>query len=751
MEELIDLKVRVVRKMFYSEEGSFGVFAVEPVTNTKAVKLNKYRNFVVNGKMQQLIDDQEYDLTITETHHPKYGKGYTVVKVGVKEYTTPQEQQIYIRSIIAPRYAEAIISKYPNEKIIDLFRNDEIDYSKIKGIGKPTYEKLKKKVLENVDIQRALVELDDLEITFESMKKLIHHFGSADIVVQKVKENIYSLCSVSQFGFLKVDGYAMKRGDDPDSSFRIDAAIEFMLKQEEQNGHTWINRVSAIEKLKDLLSIDYTTVSNRLVDLEGKEGTIYITEDKVALYRNYQYETNIKNKLLEMIDSKNELIVNDVDQKIEELESKNGFTYTDEQRNAIKLAIENNVLVLNGKAGTGKTFTLKGVLAALSEHEHVCCALSGKASKILASHGLNAMTIHRMLGYKPGEGFMHDEENPLDYEVVILDEAGMCSSYLFHSVLAAIPEGGKLIIVGDSAQLPSIGSGSVFDDLLHSPIVPKQELTIVQRQAQKSGILSIANEIREGKQVIASGDYNKRVFGELKDLYVFPTETRERIQDMTLKICERYKDKDLNEFQVICGLKSKGELSAKNLNIALQKVFNDMSKPFVKRGQYEYREGDKIIQCGNNYKAQTDKEKELFHDEEFDVELDVKKNELTVFNGTLGKIIEIRDLKNDKEIYIQFEGIEDTIVYSVTDLDQVELAYAITCHKSQGSTIKHVLFVFGYDSYSLLSRGFLYTGITRASDDCVIVCENRALRHSIRTDHTSKRNTFLKDFLNEVN
>ncbi|PHA02972.1 hypothetical protein COE51_01125 [Bacillus pseudomycoides] len=736
MSEQIELKVKVDKRVYYNHESSFGVFGLKPLTNADKIEtLNKiYNNFSVSGVVQELLEGNEYDIVIEPSAHPKYGKGYTFVIVKYKKANSIEEQQAYIRVMLKENQANAILTAYPNHRVLDMMKDGTFDYSKVIGIGSKNYEKIKNYLLTNINIQEALVELQELNITFAAMKKLVDHFGSPELVVKNVKQNIYSLCRVSSFGFLKVDAYAMNRGDDKTNKNRIRSAVEYILHQEEQSGHSWMSIKDLTNQASELLQIKKEYVNDFINELQNtKQTDIYINDNQIALYKNYYYENEIKRKLNRLQQSESPLKVSDIELKIKEIEDINGFTYTEEQRNAIRSVAENNVFILNGKAGTGKTTALKGILHALSQYTHACCALSGKASKIMSSHGLNAMTIHRMLGVDNEKAFAYNELNKLPYPIVVLDEASMCSNYMMHSVITAIKEGSKLIILGDSGQLAPIGCGAVFADVLKSKAFPMQELTIVQRQASKSGILSCANEIREGKQIVSKDMYNQHIFGELKDFVVFPMQNKENIKDLILSICERYKHKDINEFQVICGLKSKGELSVKNLNVELQKIFNDISTPFVKHGAYQYHVNDKIIHNGNNYEAGED-------------------GEISIFNGTLGKIVDIHFAKDKNEqdkLFIQFEGIDEIIEYTNSQLGMIELAYAISCHRSQGSTIQHVIFAFDYGSYMLLSRQFVYTGITRASKGCVMICENKALRHAIKTDHSEIRRTFLYDLLSK--
>jgi RecD/TraA family predicted helicase len=728
----IQLKVRVDYKLFYRD--SFGVFKFIPLTNEDQIEHKDYKGmFIANGEMPELFLGKEYEITIVPSTHPKYGDGYKVVHVTYQKPTSIDEQQEYIRIMLTENQSQAILRKYPNHLIIDMMKDGTFDYSDIKGIQETTYRKIKNYLLGNLDIQESLVELKDLNITFAAMKKLVDHFGTPEIVVNNVKSNIYSLCEVKNFGFLKVDAYALNRGDDKENKNRIYAAIKYVLSQEEGNGHSWVSKSALQSKLYELLQIGSDVIRVAIDELEGDKA-FYTDETRVALYKNYFYEREIKSRLHALQSATPILKVGDIEAKIKKIEEENGFEYSPDQLEAIQLACENNVFILNGKGGVGKSFTVSGILKVLDSYKHACCALSGKASKILGSLGLNSFTIHRLLGFDPKEGFKHNEKNKLPYHIIVIDEASMSNSYLMYSVICAVEEGMKLIIVGDSGQLESIGVGAVFRDLLQAGVFPQKELTKIHRQAAKSGILSSANEIREGKQIIESDTYGKHIFGELKDFVLFAMEGKNTVKDLTLDVCRTFLAKhNVDDFQVITALKNRGDLSVKSLNVELQGLFNDLNKPFVKRGGYEYRVGDRVIQSGNNYEAG-------------------HNMDISIFNGTIGKVVDLEKARNEKEkdkLYIQFEGIDETICYEKEQIDQIELAYAISCHRSQGSTIPYTLLVFDYSAYTLLSRQFVYTGITRASKGCVMVCEQRALRHAVRTDSSGKRNTFLYGLLME--
>lgn len=732
MSNEFEIKVRVDRKLFYNQDSSWGVFAVKPLTNKNQVHLNDYGNFVVNGNMPELFEDKEYDIKVTPSTHPKYGDGYTITHVNYQKPTSIQEQQEYIRIMLTEKQSKAILKKYPNHLILDMMKDGTFDYTGIYNIGAKNYARIKQYLLANLDIQESLVELKDLNISFGAMKKLVDHFGTPEIVVKKVKSNIYSLCEVKSFGFLKVDAYALNRGDDKENYNRILAAVEYVLSQEESNGHSWVGRFALHDKLGELLQISDDRISE-VVNTLDENKRFYCDEERVALYKNYFYEREIKRRLLRLNKATSKLTVKDVDKNIQDIEKASGITYSDEQKEAIHLATESNVFILNGKGGVGKTTVLKGILNVHKGYKHACCALSGKASRIMNELGLNSYTIHRLLGFDPYEGFKFNEKNKLPYHIIVIDESSMLNNHLMYSVISAIEEGMKLIIVGDSGQLASIGCGAVFDDLLKSKKLPQKELIKVHRQAAKSGILSSANEIRDGRQIIDTSTTGKQIFGELKDFVLFPMQDKSLIKELTLDVCRTFLNKNKDDFQVITAMKARGELSVKSLNVEIQRIFNDVTKPFIKRGGYEYRVDDRIIQSGNNYEAG-----------EF--------NNISIFNGTIGKIADLEKARTTQEkdkLYIKFDGIEEIICYEKEQIDQIELAYAISCHRSQGSTIPYTLFVFDYSAYMLLSKQFVYTGLTRASKGCVMVCEGRALRHAVRTDSSGKRNTFLYRMLME--
>lgn len=747
LSETIKLNVTVDHKRFYSSDSMWGVYGFTPNTNRDKIEGLDWKGvFAVSGNTPELTIGSDYDIEITPSYNEKYGKGYSFIMVAAKRPTSVKEQQEYIKAMVTDRQYKEILKVYPNDLILDLMEKDEFDFTEIKGIGVKTYQKIKKYLFDNLEIQEALVELKDLDISFNSMKKLIEYFGDSRTLVQRVNSNIYELCNVSGFGFKKIDAYALNRGDDPTSGDRILAAIKHTLKQDADRGDSWISIPDIAKELDKLLEINIGYINDMLENISEKDKTIYKDEEnRIALRNNYVYEKNFYEKLIKMSRQPSFTKVDNIEEKIKSLEKKNGFEYTSEQKEAIKKSVGSNVLIVNGRAGTGKSTNIKGIVDLLEDYSYMSVALSGKAVKVLKNNGLRAQTIHKTLmqtiDYETGDS------RPMPYDIIIVDEASMVNNQLFYELTEALKKDAKLIIVGDNGQLPAIGSGANFDNVIRfGDKIAKQELTIIHRQAQKSGILSAANTIRDGEQINSPYSLETEVYGELEDMVLIPTDDETNIKDMVLDIAKRNKDKDLFEFQVITGRVDVGELSVQSLNKELQKVFNDVNRPFVSRGAYEYRVGDKVIQNGNNYEANVYQETSPFETEEI-----VFEETMEVFNGTLGKIVDIHfdhdKTRKDHKVHIRFEDEEKIVEYSVNDMSQVGLAYALTVHKLQGSSSDNVVFAFDGASFMLLSREFVYTGITRAKKGCIMIAENKILHMGVKKVSGGNRRTFLKDML----
>lgn len=464
----------------------------------------------------------------------------------------------------------------------------------------------------------------------------------------------------------------------------------------------------------------------------------------------------------------------------------------------IQVDSKDKLFLTDGYVVTHNTTVVKGIVEVLEYLglNYMSCALSGKASNVLKSRGIKSATIHRTFGI----GMKEKKTSPVgitdvDTEemgdvpedgminVYIIDETSMVNAAIFADVLGKIKSGAKVIFVGDSGQLSAIGHGDILRDLLKTKYFPTFELMQVHRQAQDSGIIEVAKLIREGKQIFNAGFQGKQMFGVNKDMAVFGYQDKDAIIKDFEKVLYGQNKKitrshDLLDFQVVVAMKERGDLSSRSINILAQSIFNDLDKPFVSHGGYDYREGDKIIIKGNSYDIKYFKDVENYEDfkengvssDECDdilsnlpsddarIEfLDSHPTQLTgdLFNGTVGIVValeEVFDYEKDKmvkKLVIDLEGF-GVKVFEQNELDSIELAYATTCHRLQGSTIKNVIVLLDYSAYSLLSLQWLYTAITRASQRCILMAQSAAVVKAISTDASGNRQTFLGDMIKNV-
>jgi exodeoxyribonuclease V alpha subunit len=734
---MLQIHLKPVKGMYYDTNSNYGVFACEITkenTDSKKVIYNSYGNFTVKGIMPKLEDSKTYVAKIKEVKD-KYGLGYEVISIYEDELSTKDEQHKFLQAFVTEKQLASIIEVYPTENIIELIEKDEFEYEKINGIGETTYLKIKEKILSNKDLQNVYVTLQDYGLTHKMIRKLSEHYSSSQILLEKIQKNPYILADeVNGIGFKKADLIALSKGIKKDSRYRLYAGLKYILSEQATKGHVYVNKTVVRKQMQENLGVKLSIIDDFFLSLnELDSDDIYITENKFALMQNYLNEVTIAMDVKRLSEHSNEIIINRIEEKISEIEIKQGFDFTGEQREAIFLALETNVLLINGKAGTGKTSLIKGIVNILKETKedfsYHTVALSGKAShRIKESTGLESSTIHRFLGTDPKnfKRFIHNRQNQIDVDLLIIDEASMLNAFLFAKILEALKNGTKVVVTGDYSQLEPIGAGNVFYDLCNSENVKRIELTTVHRQAKKSGILSIANEIREGISSFNEKDYKKRDLGELEDLHFYPSDNAEKVLQTIIGIANVYKKRnmDILKFQVITPMKQRGKLCTFELNKALQDIFNpatpDQQK--VKRGKNEFREKDKVIHNGNNYNT-------------------------GVLNGTIGIIERINEA--NESITINFETVGNVEI-GFSKLKDIDLSYALTVHRTQGSQFENCIVALDYSSYIMLSRQLIYTAITRSINHCFLVCELKALLQAIKTDKSSTRNTFLPSLLSEL-
>lgn len=753
-----ELEVVIQRKVFYDDAKMFGIFACDTVEYNKEVIRNKYGNFSIQGNTRSLSEGEKYTIIFEGVYsHPKYGEYYKILEVKMDRLDTLDAQDKFLKEVITHKQFEVLKKTYPNEKLVDFILADKVDTKRTKGIKEATLQIIKDNIRNNMHLANLITALSELDISTNKLYKILEYFkNDAEKALMNIDRDIYCLSDIRTFGFKTVDEIALRRGDDPEGIERIEACIKYVLKMDTNDGHTWSLRSQLLETSIDLLNLPLHKIETVLSNMDKVD--LYQNDHQIALTKIRSLEQSVYRHLVRISESYTPPKIENIELKLRETEEYQGFQFTDEQRKAIIEGSQHGVMILNGVAGSGKSANVKGLIDSMGTDNYMTAALSGKAVNVLSQRGIEASTIHRMLGFQDGQ-FVYNEFCPLEYNVIVLDEVSMINVQLVNSVVQAVPDGAKLIIVGDSGQLPAIGYGDVLRDLLATDMFPKFELTKVHRQAEKSGILSLANSIRSGNQVFPYDSAGQETFGELQDQTVIAYHNKESIIGDLLNIAEAYveriqKPEDLYDFQVIVANRERGDLSVKSLNNKLQSVFNDTNKPSLNRNGYEYREGDKIITQGNAYKKLKFNSVDDYHEmmervkymEEDVAESTLKEYQFDLFNGTLGYIDTID--KAGKLVFIRLDGYDGVVALQEFELDKVEMAYAATVHKLQGSSIKNVIFALDYGAFKLLSKQLVYTAMTRTSLKGVALVESNALHSAIKTDASGLRRTFLGEIIN---
>ncbi len=507
-----------------------------------------------------------------------------------------------------------------------------------------------------------------------------------------------------------------------ETAVRLRSGLKYTLNKLSEEGHCYARREQLLKTGAELLEVEEGRLSSVLDEMirgddvkaevipaeEGKEGEIAI-----YLPPFWFSETGTARRMKQIFSSPRTVQVNP--QGLEErIRRMTGMSYDPVQMDAIRSAVQSKILILTGGPGTGKTTTTLGILAAFRQAgaKILLAAPTGRAAKRLSeATGMEAKTIHRLLEVKPPEGYQKNEENPLEGDVLILDECSMIDIMLMYNLLKAVPDSMTLILVGDVDQLPSVGAGNVLRDVIESGVFPVARLTKIFRQAASSRIITNAHRINRGQMPDLSN-------GKQSDFFFLEEDDAEKAaQEIVTLVKERlpraYRTRDI---QVLAPMQ-RGVVGAANLNTVLQEAVNPGS-PGLRRGGVEYRLRDKVMQIRNNY----DKE---------------------VFNGDIGAVSQVNT--EERELTVTFEGRE--VMYDVTELDELVLAYAATVHKSQGSEYPIVVMPVLMTHYVMLQRNLIYTGVTRAKKLMVMIGSKKALAMAIRNVTVSRRNTMLKERL----
>ncbi len=614
---------------------------------------------------------------------------------------------------VGPKFAKRIVQKFGKDTL-DIIEEQPDLLIQVEGIGKVRVERIKSSWQEQKEIKNIMLFLQGHEVSTSHATKIFKTYGSESISV--VKENPYKLADdIWGIGFKTADTIAGKLGIEKDRFIRLRSGILYTLNKLSESGHCFAVREQLIDTAVKLLEVEEPELEITLDEMLRTEDVI---RDGEAIYLPpfYFSEVGCAKRLGKLMEAQRKTVV-DRETVIGRMKAQSEIAYDEIQLEAIGMAVSSKVMALTGGPGTGKTTTTLGIISAYQKAgcKVLLAAPTGRASKRMSeATGMEAKTIHRLLEYKPPEGYQRKEENPLEGDVLILDECSMIDILLMYNLLKAIPEHMTLILVGDTDQLPSVGAGNVLKDIIDSGCIPVVRLKRIFRQAQGSRIIMNAHRINQGEPIDMRG-------GRESDFFFAGEETNEGIVERLVKYCtvnlpQYYHVDALRDIQVLTPMQ-RGVAGAANLNQVLQEAMNPEG-PSLRRGGTCYRIRDKVMQIRNDY----DKE---------------------VFNGDIGAIVKV-DLE-ERELTVDFDGRD--VVYDVTELDELALAYATTIHKAQGSEYPIVVMPFSMSHFVMLQRNLLYTGVTRAKKILVLIGEKKAVSYAIRNEKTAERNTKLAERL----
>lgn len=679
------------------------------------------------------------------TAHPTYGRQFKVERFEQKEPTDELSIERYLGSGAVKGIGAALAARIVRRFKGDTFRIIEEEperLAEVKGISERKAMEISDQVAEKRDLRQAMIFLQQYGITLNLAVKIYQTYGQE--VYGIIQENPYRLADdISGVGFRIADEIAKRAGIHTDSDFRIRSGILYALLQASQEGHTYLPEDELTRRASELLEVDEAYIGKHYMDLAiGRKLIMKQENGQVQIYASafYYMEANTA-VMLKKLDIPYDVTDAEIEQRMHRIEKQTGMELDEHQKDALKEAVRRGLLVITGGPGTGKTTTINSIIKyfELEGLDIFLAAPTGRAAKRMSEMtGYEARTIHRMLelsgGMEGTAGFERNENNPLETDVVIIDEMSMVDISLMNSLLKAVVAGTRLILVGDVNQLPSVGPGSVLKDIIDSRQFHVVQLTKIFRQAQESDIIVNAHKINRGEEVSLDNKSMDFFFLKRYDADVIINVMLQLI----VKKLPKFVDAEPYDIQVLTPMK-KGNLGVERLNGILQRYLNppDAKKKEKEYGDKIFREGDKVMQIKNNYQL----EWEIQSKYGFAIDRGTG-----VFNGDTGIIQEINDYKETMTVLYEDEKV---VEYPFKLLEELELAYAITIHKSQGSEYPAVVIPLLSGPRMLMNRNLLYTAVTRARK-CVTLVGNDACFYEMAQNVTEQtRYSGLKGRLEE--
>ena len=732
------IKGYVEHIVFRNEENGYTVFHLT----------NRDGELTCVGTFPYISEGEMLEVSGEYANHNVYGMQLQVISHQVKEPEDLVSIERYLGSGAIKGLGSALAGRIVRKFKDDTFRIIEEEperLAEVKGISEQKAREISEQVEEKKDMRKAMIYLQKYGISLALAAKIYEHYGQS--VYRVMEENPYQIADhVQGVGFKTADEIAAKVGIHTDSDFRIRSGIFYVLLQSVTDGHVYLPQEELLRRTMQLLEVEICDIQKYLMDLAmEKKVVLKEKEDGVRVYPAHYYYLELNSaKMLHDLNVSYEIAEDAIEKRLQQIEEDAELSLDELQRTAVKEAVRNGVLVLTGGPGTGKTTTINAMIHFFESEgmDIFLAAPTGRAAKRMTeATGCEARTIHRMLelAYAPGNDdnrmeFARNQENPLETDVIIIDEMSMVDLPLMHVLLNAVMVGTRLILVGDQDQLPSVGAGSVLKDLIKSECFPVITLTKIFRQAEQSDIVVNAHKINRGEEVILDNKSRDFFFLKRQDANTIISVVIALIQ----KKLPKYVGADPFDIQVLTPMR-KGLLGVERLNTILQQYLNppDKSKEEKQYGDKLFRVGDKVMQIKNNY--------QLGWEIATKYGLVVDKG-IGVFNGDIGRITSINSYTETVEV--EYEE-KKKVNYPFQLLDELELAYAITIHKSQGSEYPAVVIPLLQGPRQLYHRNLIYTAVTRAKKCVTLVGSDVTFQEMIRNANEQNRYTSLVECIQE--
>ena len=706
---MTQLRGIVDRITFQNEENGYTVARLQ----VEGLAAYNNRPATIVGEMLSINPGETVVLEGEWTTHKQYGAQFKIASYQTVYPSTVEGMRRYLGSGlikgIGPVTAKRIVDHFGKEAL-DVIERDPERLVEVEGLGAKRAKWIIKAWEDQREIHNVMLFLQSHEVGTGYAVKIWKRYGHD--AVELIRENPYRLSvDVWGIGFLTADRIAQKMGIPAHSDRRIQAGLLHVLNEAaDKEGHVFVPEDALIESCVEALDVPVDAIAPCIAQLRSEE-SILVDDERVYLPHLYYAEQGAATRCYQLSQVQR-IELGNIPAEIRAIEQRDGVTFAPRQKTALQKALSHNLLVLTGGPGTGKTTTIKGLIALLEARNKkiALSAPTGRAAKRMSeATGHEAKTIHRLLKFSPSEmAFEKNFENPLEIDALIVDEISMVDTVLMNSLLRAVPISASVVLVGDVDQLPSVGAGNVLKDVIASGIVEVIELNEIFRQAQTSRIITNAHAINRGEMPYVQNDRDS-------DFFFLEASEPDQVVETVCGLCairlpRTYRLDSIEDIQVLVPM-YRGETGANNLNRVLQDELNPKGQEMT-RGGIRFRVGDKVMQVRNNY-------------------------DRDVFNGDIGRVHGIED----DILRVRFQ--DRVLAYEFSELDELVLAYAMSVHKSQGAEFRAVVMPLTTQHYMMLQRNLLYTAITRARELVVIVGTKQALGMAVRNNRVAERHTTL--------